>query len=95
MGFNTTTIKTSKSIMDVTNQSKLEFIIKSFLLDPQLSKILSVNDVWELMYDGEYRTNILFLNKEPICCIGENIDYKNFGTFINKILIKKFAEKLI
>ena len=48
--------------MDVTGQSKLEFIIKSFLLDPQLSKILSVNDVWELMYDGEYRTNILFCN---------------------------------
>ena len=95
MGFNTTTIETSKSIMDVTSQSKLEFIIKSFLLDSQLSKILSVNDVWELMYDGEYRTNILFLNKKPICCIGENIDYKNFGTFINKILIKKFAEKLI
>ena len=95
MGFNTTTIEASKSIMDVTGQSKLEFIIKSFLLDPQLSKILSVDDVWELMYDDEYRANILFLNKESICCIDKNIDYRNFGIFINEILIKKFAEKLI
>lgn len=95
MEFNTTTIEISKSIMDITSQSKLVFIIKSFLLDPHLSKILSVDDVWELIYDCEYITNILFLNKEPICCVGENIDYKNFGTFITKILIKKFAEKLI
>lgn len=75
--------------------SILKFIIKSFLLDQQLSKILSVDDVWELIYDAEYRANILFLNKDPICCVGKNIDYKNFCIFINEILIKKFVEKLI
>lgn len=92
---NTTTIITNKCNLNVTHQSKLHFIIKSFQLDEQLNKVLSVDDKWELIYDNEYNEDLLFFNEEPICALPEEFDVKDLYEFLSHILIQKFVEKLI
>lgn len=56
---NTLTLKTNKSKLKPNCLFTLQFILKSFLLDEQLSIVLSTDDIYEVIYDNEYQHDIL------------------------------------